>query len=193
MRVWYAVRLSVCLALAVLVFPARAHADGFVNPFVGYHFGGNSACPSLLRCESSNLGLGVSFGVWGNLVGFEEDFGYTNNFFGTAPLLDSSVLTLMSNLMIAPKLGPIRPYAVGGFGLVRVTAETGLINLTVSDTNTIGYDVGGGVIVLFGSHVGLRGDIRGYRSLQDLKVFGVAVSGTKLKFGRAAGGLIVAF
>ena len=193
MRRGHAVRLAACLVLSLLVCPARAHADGFINPFIGSHFGGDSACPTVLQCDSTNLGLGVSFGVLGSVVGFEEDFSYAKNFFGTAPLLESNVVTLMSNLMIAPKLGPVRPYVLGGFGLMRVTASAGLINLLVSDTNTVGYDAGGGLMIFFGSHVGLRGDLRGYRSMQDLKVFGVAVPGTRLRFGRAAGGVMLAF
>ena len=30
---------------------ASARADGFVNPFIGYHFGGNSACVSVMLVE----------------------------------------------------------------------------------------------------------------------------------------------
>ena len=193
MRIGQVVCLSACLFLMVFRVSDPVRADGFINPFAGYHFGGDSACPTVFHCESTKLGLGVSIGVLGSVVGFEEDFGYAKNFFGTEPLLNSSVVTLMSNLMIAPKLGPVRPYVVGGFGLMRVTAATGLINVVVSDTNNLGYDLGGGLMIFFGSHVGLRGDVRGYRSLQDLKVFGIAVPGTRLRFGRAAGGLILAF
>jgi hypothetical protein len=71
-----------------------------------------------------------------------------------------------------------------------------------SDNNDFGWDVGGGVIGLFGSHVGLRGDVRYVHSLQVLKAVGFMVDNTvavtalfnqKLNFGRFSGGLVFAF
>ena len=102
-------------------------------------------------------------------------------------------MTLMSNVLIAPKIGPVRPYVLGGIGLIRVTSTTMLANIVVSDSNNVGYDIGGGLMIFLGRHVGIRGDVRGYRSLQDLKVFGLLVPGTKLQFGRAAGGVVFVF
>ena len=180
------------VGLFVLVFgvSAPARADGFINPFLGYHFGGDAACPTVSRCDNKKVHFGVSFGVMGNVVGFEEDFGYAPNFFGTSNAgLESNVVTLMSNLMIVPKIGPVRPYVLGGFGLMRTTASTTLLSLQVSDNNNVGYDLGGGIMIFFGSHVG----IRGYRSVQDLKVFGVVIGDTKLNFGRADAGLVLKF
>ena len=184
------------MSVAVIVFGVSraARADWFINPFLGYHFGGDEACPTVTRCDNRKINLGVSFGVMGNIVGFEEDLGYAKNFFGTEDAgLQSNVVTLMSNLMIVPKIGPVRPYVVAGFGLMRTTASTTLLSLQVSDNNNVGYDLGGGIMVFFGSHVGIRGDIRGYRSLQDLKVFGVVLGNTKLNFGRADAGLVLKF
>jgi len=194
MRTGQVLRGLVGLVVLVFAFPAAARADGFINPFLGYHFGGDEACPTVTRCDNRKINLGVSFGVMGNIVGFEEDLGYAKNFFGTEDAgLQSNVVTLMSNLMIVPKIGPVRPYVVAGFGLMRTTASTTLLSLQVSDNNNVGYDLGGGIMVFFGSHVGIRGDIRGYRSLQDLKVFGVVIGDTKLNFGRADAGLVLKF
>lgn len=186
-------RLWVFALMMIGGAPARAAAEGFINPSFAYHFGGDAACPALFKCNSSNAGLGLSVGALGSVVGFEADFGFAKNFFGTEPLLHSDVITAMGNLIIGPKIGPARLYGVGGFGLLRVTASTALINVVVSDNNNVGYDLGGGLIILFGEHVGVRGDIRAFRSLQDLKVFNVQVPGTQLRFGRAEGGLMLVF
>ena len=193
MRMARAIRLSIGLFLLVFGVSSSARADGFINPFLDYHFGADSVCPTVFQCDNAKIGFGVSFGVLGSVVGFEEDIGYGQNFFGTEPLLNSTIVTLMSNLMIAPKLGPVRPYFLGGFGLMHLSASTGLVNLVVSDNNNVGYDLGGGVMIFFGSHVGIRGDVRAFKSLQDLRVFGVAFPGARLKFGRAAGGVVLAF
>jgi opacity protein-like surface antigen len=193
MRMAGAVRTAICVFGLMLGVSARAQADGFINPFFAYHFGADAACPKVFKCENVKLGLGFSIGYLGSVLGFEEDIGVGQNFFGTEPLLNSTVYTLMSNLMIAPKIGPVHPYVVGGFGLMHVSASTSLANIVVTDNNNAGYDLGGGVILTFGPHVGLRADVRGYRSVQDLKVFGIDIPGTKLRFGRAGGGVMFLF
>lgn len=195
MRLTRTGRIAALAAVMIAGTASRSSGQAFINPFVNYHIGGDSTCPTLFNCEtdSARVSLGVSAGVLGGVVGFEEDFSYGKNFFGTGPLLSSNVMTLMSNLLIAPKLGPVRPYAVAGLGLIRTTASTTLANVNLTDSNNVGYDVGGGVMIFLGRHVGIRADVRAYRSLQDLKVFGVLVPGSKLQFGRAAGGLVFAF
>jgi len=181
------------VGLLTLFGAATARAQGFISPFIGYDFSGDSGCPELQNCNDKKPNFGVMLGAMGNVFGFEEEFGYAKDFFRTAPATSSSVITVMSNLMIVPKIGPVRPYVVAGFGLMRTTALTTLLSLQVSDNNNVGYDLGGGIMVFFGSHVGIRGDIRGYRSLQDLKVFGVVIGDTKLNFGRADAGLVLKF
>jgi opacity protein-like surface antigen len=193
MRTSDVLRLSACTLVLVAGLAAPAHADGFINPFLGYHFGGDSACPTVSECENKKITLGVAAGVMGSFVGFEVDFSYAPDFFGTAPALETGVGTLMANLMIVPRIGPVRPYVIGGVGLIRTTASTTVADLLVADNNHLGIDLGGGLMIFFGSHVGIRGDIRGYRSLQDLKVFGFVVPNTKLIFGRASAGLVLAF
>jgi hypothetical protein len=73
----------------------------------------------------------------GSVAGFEEELAYAKNFFGSAPGLDSSILTLMSNVMIAPKIGPVRPYGLVGLGL------------TVSNTKVSFGRASAGVVLKF--------------------------------------------
>jgi opacity protein-like surface antigen len=141
------------------------------------------------------LNGGAALGTLGSAFGFEEDFGYAKNFFGTAPLLDSSVLTIMSNLMIAPRIGPAQPYVLGGIGLMKTHVAFTPASVFTSDNNNAGWDVGGGLIVFFGNHVGVRGDIRYLHAFQDLdlKLLGFTVTDAKLDFGRASAGLVLKF
>jgi opacity protein-like surface antigen len=179
-------------ALTVVV-ATDVRAQGFVSPFIGYDFSGDSGCPQLTGCEDKKLNAGVSFGAMGNVLGFEEEFAYANNFFGTAPGLDSSVLTLMSNAMFVPKIGPVRPYALAGVGLIKTHVEFTPSSVLTSDNNNVGWDVGGGLMLFFSGHVGLRGDVRHLHSFQNLNVLGFTLSDNKLDFGRASAALVLKF
>jgi hypothetical protein len=185
------------IAILVLAFAvgasASARADGFVNPFIGYHFGGNSACVSVANCEQKDLELGLSAGPVGPVLGFEVDLGFGKNFLGIAPNFESSVMTAMGNLLVAPKLGIFRPYGVVGLGLIRTHAELTAIDIPVTDNNTLGMDLGGGLMVILADHVGIRGDVRGFRTLQDVAVFGFTLPDSKIIFGRANIGVVFKF
>jgi opacity protein-like surface antigen len=187
-----AVRLVLAVAL-VLAAGLPASAQGFINPFIGYDFGGDAGCPEINGCQDKTLNLGVSLGTMGHVLGFEEEFAYAKDFFGDAAGLSSSVFTLMSNVMLVPKVGPVRPYALAGLGLIKSHIELTPGSLLTSDNNNLGWDVGGGVMAFFGGHVGVRGDIRYFHAFQDLKILGFTLSDTKLDFGRASAGLVLAF
>jgi opacity protein-like surface antigen len=179
--------------LLVLASPSDGRAQGFISPFIGFNFGGDSGCPEITGCEDKNLNLGVAFGAMGSIFGFEEEFGYAKDFLGTAPGFSSNVLTLMSNVMLVPKLGPVRPYVLAGVGLIKTHAELTSANLLTTDNNQFGWNVGGGLMGFFGEHVGLRGDIRYFHAFQDLSVLGVTLGNQKLDFGRASVGLVFKF
>jgi opacity protein-like surface antigen len=182
------------LALALIVgAPTHARAQAFVSPFIGYDFGGDASCPQITNCENKKLNFGVSLGTTGRVLGFEEELAYAKDFFGTAPSLSSNVLTLMSNAMIIPKIGPVRPYALAGLGLIKTHVEFTPSSVLTSDNNNLGWDVGGGVAAFFGAHAGVRGDIRYFHAFQDLNALGFTLSDMKLDFGRASVGLVLTF
>jgi opacity protein-like surface antigen len=191
-------RLSLLLFGAMLLFVGsarEAHAEGFISPFIGYNFGGDSGCQAILNCSDKRLNYGVSFGALGAIVGFEAELGYTKNFFGETSAQTSNVLTFMGNFMLAPKLGPVQPYGLVGAGLIRTSAEATATSVS-SDENQFGWDVGGGLMVFFSQHVGLRGDVRYYHSFQVLNLINlpnVPPSDTKLDFGRVAGAIVFKF
>jgi opacity protein-like surface antigen len=188
----------VCVAAAaaalIVASAAPARAQGFVSPFIGYDFGGDSGCAEADDCEDKKLNWGVGFGAMGSVLGFEEEFSYASNFFGDVPGQSTSVLTLMSNLMIAPAIGPVRPFVVGGIGLMKTNVDFDSSSSFLSaDNNSAAWDLGAGVMGFFGEHVGVRGEIRHFRSFSDFDVLGVSVDNTKLRYNRASAGVIFKF
>ena len=187
---------------AILVFfvlawagaPRGAAAQGFISPFIGYNFSGDAGCPQITNCKDKRTDWGVSFGALGSIVGFEAEIGYTKNFFGETVGQTSNVLTFMGNFMLAPKIGPVQPYGVVGVGLIRTAIDATAINS--SDTNQAGWDGGGGLMIFFGDHFGIRGDVRYFRSFQILD-FGnfpnIGFNQTKLNYGRVAGAAVFKF
>jgi hypothetical protein len=171
--------------LALVLSAAPVYADGFVTPFLGYNYGGDSGnCASLTACQEKHLNIGLSITSRGRVAGLEEDISYAKHFFGEAT--DSSVLTIMTNLRMTIPVGPIQPYVVGGFGLIRPHASYNPLQV-VTSKNAFGSDLGGGLTIMFGQRVGVRGDIRRFHTLQDVTLF--VFSGAKLDFWRASAGI----
>jgi opacity protein-like surface antigen len=191
-------RLSVVFLLAMLIAVGTAqpaHAQGFISPFIGYNFGGDAGCPAITNCEDKRVNYGVSLGALVSFIGFEVEIGYTPDFFGTIGTADTNVLTSMGNLMLAPKFGPVQPYGVAGLGLIRTSVSD---NGVTNSRNNLGFDAGGGVMVFFNKHVGVRGEVRYFHSFQGLDLAlppgaPVDLRGEKLDFGRAAAGFVFSF
>jgi opacity protein-like surface antigen len=192
-------RISVStLVLTVLISivgAAPARADNFVGAFLGYNFGGDAGCPEITNCEDKNFNWGLSAGSLGGLFGFELEFAHIPDFFGDSPTTSSSVVTLMGNFMLAPRFGPVQPYVAAGLGLIKTHAELTVGSLLEEDNNNFGYNTGGGLIITFGQHFGIRGDIRYFHAFEavDLLGFNLVEGDTKIDYGRASGGVIVKF
>lgn len=167
-------------ALTVAV-PQRASADWLITPFVGGVFGGNADFGDFDDFDDEferRVNFGASLGWMGNgIVGFEVDFGWTPNFFedtggeGDFAFGDSNLTTLMANVLVGAPIGGqtgpgIRPYASGGVGLIRANIDGGDFFEDV-DSNDFGMNVGAGVAGFFNDFVGVRGDVRYFRALQD--------------------------
>jgi hypothetical protein len=169
-------------ALALSVVPA--HADGFVTPFLGWNFGGDSVnCDSLGACQEKHTNFGMSIGTAGRVAGIEEDFSFAKNFYDTSA--DNSVLTIMTNVRLSLPLGPIQPYIVGGIGLIKPHASNNPFQVFTSKS-AFGTDMGGGLTIMLGTSVGVRGDIRRFNATGlTLLVF----SGAKADFWRASVGI----
>src|ERR1700680_4869320 len=150
-----AATVSICiLGIALtLGLATEVRAQGFVSPFIGYDLRGDARCPQITNCQDKKLNVGVALGAMGSLLGFEEEFAYAKDFFGNAPQLSSSVLTLMSNLMVVPAIGAVHPYVLGGLGLIKSHIDFRAGSILTSNNNDLGWDLGGGVIFLLGGHL----------------------------------------
>lgn len=188
--------------------PTKASAEWWFTPFIGASFGGTAELSDVFEDNvdvdfERRLTYGASLTFVGDgAVGFELDFGYSPNFFETATVDDeefdlsgdSNVTTLMANVVVGARSGAIRPYASGGIGLIRTHVGDPEDFFDDVDTNDFGFNVGGGVGGFFTDRVGLRGDIRYFRSLQDEEPddeFDLSIG--SFKFWRATVGVIFSF
>jgi outer membrane protein with beta-barrel domain len=180
-------------AMAVALAPVQARADGFVTPWVGSAFGSN--------IDNGRGTFGVSAGGMGaGVIGGEVDFGYNPSFFGTQnDFGNNSVLNLMGNLIIGVPIGGtsgkmVRPYVVGGAGLIRTQIDGGNnANLfrPAASNNMLGWDAGVGVMGTFNEHIGIRGELRYLRAMQDWDTTSIDLNGDKLHFWRPSIGIVI--
>jgi hypothetical protein len=186
--------LGRAILLAVLLLAASssaARAQAYISPFIGFDFGGDSGCRTASACEERTSNIGVAIGSTGALLGFEEEFAYARNFFGKSAGQSNNVVTAMSNLLVAPRIGPVRPYGVIGIGIIKTRVSLTLSDLATSDTGA-GWNIGGGLEV-GGAHIGVRGDVRYMHGFSNLAVPLLPVQDLKLDFGRASAGLVLRF
>lgn len=172
--------MPLTLAGILFVGATPASADWLFTPYLGMNFGGSANFGDQGDFED-NFEKKAVFGgslAWmgGGIVGVEFDFGWSPNFFAITTgeedfeFGDSNLTTLMVNAIIGAPIGGqsggIRPYVAGGAGLMRshIAPNFFFDDLTSSD---LGVNVGGGIAGFFSDNVGLRGDIRYFRSLQD--------------------------
>ena len=148
--------------LAILAFglailnPAPVRAQGVFTAFLGANSDGNT----------SSTTYGLSLGALaGGVFGFEIDLGFTPDFLGDE-FEDSNLVIIMGNLALAIPLGVIQPYVSGGIGLVRSSVSSPGDLLDVS-SNDFGMDVGGGLRGFFDDTVGIAGDFRYFRRVDE--------------------------
>lgn len=177
----------------ILCAATPAPAQTFISPMVGVNFGGVSGCPAISDCTDQQRTIGLSVGRFGSIFAAETEMAYTPDFFGDAPELSSNVLTLMGNLMVAPKAGPVRPYVLAGIGMMKARFELRASNLLALNDTALGYAAGGGLFVFFGEHFGLRGDVRYYHSFPDVTIVGITLPSEKLNYSRVGAAIVFQF
>lgn len=162
--------LAVAVVAGALALPTQARADWLFTPYVGANTGGSA---NDVGTNDTNLNVGGSLGYMGaGILGFELDFGYSPNFFAdtTGDFYDGNVTSFMANLIVGAPIGGmgtgVRPYASGGVGLLRANVDD-VDDFFDIDTNAFGMNAGAGVMVFLRDNVGLRGDVRYFRSLED--------------------------
>jgi len=184
-------------AMAIVLAPIQARADGWVAPWIGSAFGSS--------IDNGRGTFGISAGGMGagGVVGAEFDFGYNPSFFGTqTDFGNNSVLNFMGNVIVGVPIGGtygkgVRPYVLAGVGLIRSQLD-GVNNANLfrpaSSDNMFGWDAGAGVMGFFNDHIGLRGEIRYLRGTHDMNastgINSVDFNGNKLHFWRPSIGVV---
>ena len=155
--------LPIVLVTALLVTVQPARADWLLTPFLGITFGADT--PS----QQVNYGFSAAL-LGGGVFGVEFDAALTPNFFNSDSnaLEDGNVSTVMANLMLAAPMNgaPLRPYVSAGAGLIHARA-TSVGNAFDVSENDLGINVGAGLIGFLRDNVGVRGDLRYFRSVKD--------------------------
>ena len=178
---------SSLIAITLLVATAAPlHADSYLTPYVGAGFGG--------RTDDHKIAYGgsLAFASERGVLGIGVDLGYTPDFIGTTGVGNNNVTSLMGNLMFLTP-GRTRLYASGGLGLMKTRVEDvhGFFRV---DSNDLGANLGGGVMLFPGDSIGLRADVRYFRNLTDPEPdaeFDVDLGG--LSFWQATGGITFRF
>ena len=172
----------VLVALMALTAATPARADWLLTPYLGGVFGGaaNTFVVNDLDDEfEQRVSLGISLGYYTQgIFGFEVDYAAAPNFFqytgGTNNFdlldLDSSVQTLMGNVVIALPVGggdgPFRPYVSAGLGTVRTQLRSESDVFDDLRSNDSAYNFGGGAHLLAAGRVGIRADVRYFRGFE---------------------------
>lgn len=177
-----------------LVAATPAQAEGLFTPFGGVTVGGSG---------SNGRGLfGASLGYMNaGIFGIEADVAHSPNFFGTGSTVgvgDSSVTTAMVSLLLGVPVGGtsgigVRPYGLAGAGLIRTSIDSASEFFDDISRNDVGVNLGAGVLVFLNDHVGLKGEVRYFRSLQDDDDEPVGVSLSDFNFTRVTGGISIRF
>ena len=192
------------LVLAILFLccqVAEARADFFITPFLGSEFAGSTTLLDLDTgaASSKHWTFGGS-AAWlsDRILGVEADFSIVPGFFqnssGTGLVIGSRVTTLTGSVIVALPLSvtreSLRPYAVGGLGLLHATSED-ILSLNESG-DWLGLQIGAGAIGLITNRAGVRFDLRHLRALsRDTTLRGEQTS--KLSFWRATVGVTLRY
>jgi hypothetical protein len=183
------------LLLALLSHATLGRAEGQIKPFLGLTFGGNT---NLYGDFDFAVGkrkttVGISTVLIGDVFGVEVDLGRTPGFFQAGRgglVLKSSLTTLTSNLTLGlPRRMTeytLRPYFVGGAGLMRTTTNTVAQVLELSK-NRPTVDFGGGVTGFVTRRVGVSWDVRHFRTFHGKSEAATTIDGAseQLSFWRA--------
>ena len=169
-------------AAAVAAAPTPARADGFLSPWIGVNFSGDTI--------KETTTYGGSLGFLGSKAGFEVDFGYTPDFLASDEFdVDGKLVTVMGNLLIGGRHGGFSPYFAVGGGLIRtnITVIGDVADLEAAK-NSFGGNVGAGFFA-GGANVAIRADVRYLRAFDFDDGLDFDVVEDTLGFWRAAVGV----
>lgn len=199
--------LLAAVAVVSMLTAAEARAEGFVVPFIGINFGGDTGRSFDVDFDTEEIEEDINRAAFGAVVGYmgggifgaELDVAYTRNFFGSGPSVEgNSLLTVMPAFIVGIPIGGqsgggFRPYGFAGAGIIR--RDLDIQNFEVFDDTDMAYTFGGGVMVFFSDLVGIRAEYRYLRNFEvDTITFnGVDVDRGTFNYSRASFGVIFRF
>jgi hypothetical protein len=175
--------------VALLWAPAQARAEGYISPFAGVHFGNDQLEKKFVwGLDAGYMGAGA--------IGAEVDFGWAPDAFGET--VDNHLLDVMGNLIIGVPVGGtsgpgVRPYVTGGLGMIQSKISSGVTTIPDYEQKDFAFNLGAGAMGFFSDHVGLRGDVRYFRTINnDSSVNnGLNLDLGNFDFWRASIGLVI--
>jgi hypothetical protein len=193
-------RVIVLAIVALTLAPVPARADVMFIPFFGVNFGGDSGKEFSEAFDTSQYNFGASLTFMGaGVFGVEADFGFSPDFYGKTEIGGSNAFTATGNLIIGIPFGGqkgfgVRPYGLVGAGLLTSKSDFGA-GVAEIDENNVTWSAGGGVLIFFGTRAGIRGDVRYFRTFDDLEILGlpIAQSPGKVDFTRGSVGFVLRF
>lgn len=191
-------RWGLALGLVLLTRPAVA-AEKQLKPFIAVTFGGSTTLVDLEDASGKpNVVIGIGGAVLGDIIGLDVDLAHAPGFFQTGGqnlVLASSVTTFTGNLVVTlPRRlteYTLRPYFVGGGGVMRVRIDDYFGVLKVADT-LAAMDFGGGATGFVTDTWGLCWDVRYFRSFsREPQSRGVSFGPERLSFWRASMAVVI--
>lgn len=189
------------LVLLLALAPSVASADWLYTPFVGAVFAGSTPIPDPEGgASSTQLIFGGSAGWWSTgIIGFETDFAYAPRFFETNNLFfaDSNLVTWGGNVVVAMPVSvtreSLRPYLVGGLGWMHVSMDEGaeIFPELFAARNSLALNLGGGAVGFITPEVGIRFDLRHFRSFEHGANPVTLENESLLSFWRATVGVVI--
>jgi hypothetical protein len=193
MRVRGAARSTVVLVAGLLLVSARADAaDRQIRPFIGATFGGGTTFVPNDGVGKPNLAIGASAVFLGEVFGAEVDVADAPGFFEPDDkhlVFGSRVTTISGNVVVAAPHRlteySLRPYFVGGAGLMRVRTTTQFNVFDVSSVIPM-LDVGVGAVGFLTNQFGVSWDLRRFQSVgSNTESGGLSFGPEHLSFWRA--------
>ena len=192
---------AACLALLIVMGSAApAAAEWQLKPFVAVTGGGETTFIDLEKAAGSGkFAFGFGGVLLGDVFGIEAEFGRTPGFFqrGNQNLVvGSNATTLTGNIVVAfPRRlteYTLRPYFVGGGGLMHVHIDDALGALRVT-SDLPAMDIGGGVTGFLTNRIGLSWDVRYFRSIGGQPAAGLSFGPEQLSYWRGYMSVVIRY
>ena len=193
--------VGVLATTLVMCLPRPAAAQWQFKPFVGATYNGSTTfvIANLDQAvEHPHFAFGGSASYLGEIFGLEADFSHAPSFFqrGSQPvsnsqpgIVNSGVTTFTGNVIVALPRHlteyTLRPYIVGGAGMMHVTLED-LLGVFQVSQNFKTMDLGGGVTGFLTRRVGVSWDVRYFRTIDRTIENGFSFESEHVSFWRAS-------